>query len=61
MPNQDVETLAEDGRPPDDGTYDFDGLREFMRPLNIEGIVFHRADGEMCKIRKADYGMERKP
>jgi hypothetical protein len=38
----------------------FDGIREFMRPLDIEGIVFHHPDGRMAKVKKKDYGMKRK-
>jgi len=37
----------------------FDGIREFMRDKDIEGIVFHHPDGRMAKIKKSDYGMER--
>lgn len=39
---------------------DFDSIREYLRPLDIEGIVFHHPDGRMVKIRKGDYGMARK-
>jgi len=35
---------------------DFDGLRDFLRYSRHEGLVFHRADGRMCKIRRADFG-----
>ena len=38
----------------------FDGIREFMKDKDIEGIVFHHLDGRMAKIKKSDYGMERK-
>lgn len=38
----------------------FDGLREWMRERDIEGLVFHHADGRMAKIKKRDYGMKRK-
>lgn len=34
----------------------FAGLREFLRPLHHEGIVFHHPDGRMCKIRRSDFG-----
>lgn len=37
-----------------------DGIREFMKDKDIEGIVFHHPDGRMAKIKKSDYGMERK-
>ena len=39
----------------------FDGIRDFMKDKDIEGIVFHRDNGQMAKIKKSDYGMERRP
>lgn len=44
-----------------DAPRDFDGLRAWLEPRDIEGLVFHRADGAMVKIRKADFGLRRKP
>ena len=38
----------------------FDGIREFMKDKDIEGVVFHHPDGRMAKIKKSDYGMERR-
>lgn len=38
----------------------FDGLRAFLEPLDIEGLVFHHADGRMAKIKKRDFGLRRK-
>lgn len=38
----------------------FDGIREFMKDKDIEGIVFHHQDGRMAKIKKSDYRMERR-
>lgn len=38
----------------------FDGIREFMRDKDIEGVVFHHPDGRMAKIKKSDYGIERR-
>lgn len=35
---------------------DFDGIRQFLFDNNIEGIVFHRDNGEMCKIKRTDFG-----
>jgi len=35
-----------------------DGIREFLEENYIEGIVFHRSDGEMCKIKRVDFGFE---
>jgi hypothetical protein len=37
---------------------DFEGIREYLRTHNIEGIVFHRGNGEMCKIRRKDFGFK---
>lgn len=34
------------------------GLCEFLMANVIEGIVFAHPDGRMCKIRRADFGME---
>ncbi len=39
---------------------DFDGIREYLRDRDIEGIVFHHPDGRMAKVKKKDYGMKRK-
>jgi len=42
--------------------YSFEGLKELLIKLDIEGIVFHhRSDGRMCKIRKSDFGIRRTP
>lgn len=35
----------------------FEGIRKFLEENYIEGIVFHRDNGEMCKIRRKDYGL----
>ena len=39
----------------------FEGIKRYLaNPLNdIEGVVFHGANGEMCKIRKCDFGIKR--
>ena len=34
----------------------FEGLRTFLEASAMEGIVFHREDGAMCKIRRSDFG-----
>lgn len=36
----------------------FDGIREFLKENNFEGIVFHRVDGDMCKIKRVDFNFE---
>ena len=38
---------------------DFDGLREYLRTANIEGIVWHHPDGRMVKIKTKDFGLSR--
>lgn len=37
----------------------FDGLKEWMKDRDIEGIVFHHPDGRMGKIKKRDFGQKR--
>jgi len=34
---------------------DFDGLKEYLREANIEGIVWHHPDGRMVKIKRKDF------
>lgn len=36
----------------------FDGIKEFLSGLHIEGIVFHHTDGRMAKIRRSDFGLK---
>lgn len=38
---------------------DFDGIREYLRPGDIEGIVWHHPDGRMVKIKAKDFGIKR--
>lgn len=37
---------------------DFDGIREYLNSHYVEGIVFHRENGDMCKIKRVDFGFE---
>jgi hypothetical protein len=37
----------------------FEGLREFLAGRDIEGVVFHHADGRKAKIKKRDFGLKR--
>jgi hypothetical protein len=37
----------------------FDGLKAWLEPRDMEGIVFHHPDGRMCKIKKKDFGFKR--
>ena len=36
----------------------FEGIKEYLRTHEIEGIVFHRGNGEMCKIKRTDFNFE---
>lgn len=38
---------------------DFDGLRVWLSGRDIEGIVWHHADGRMAKIKLRDFGLKR--
>lgn len=33
----------------------FEGIRQFLEEHDIEGIVFHRENGDMCKIKRTDF------
>lgn len=33
----------------------FEGIREYLQSHEMEGIVFHRQNGEMCKIKRTDF------
>lgn len=37
----------------------FEGIRQFFRKHNIEGIVWHHPDGRMVKIKAKDFGLKR--
>ncbi len=45
------------GTPPTD----FETLKTFLDPLDIEGIVWHHPEGRMAKIKKRDFGLKRVP
>lgn len=36
----------------------FEGIRDFLEDTDIEGIVFHRGNGDMAKIKRTDFGFE---
>lgn len=38
---------------------DFQGLKEYLKTADIEGIVWHHPDGRMVKIKKKDFGFSR--
>lgn len=33
----------------------FEGIRKFLEENKLEGIVFHRGNGDMCKIKRSDF------
>jgi hypothetical protein len=37
----------------------FEGLKEWFKGKDIEGIVWHHEDGRMVKIKKKDFGLKR--
>lgn len=37
----------------------FEEIREYLRPGQIEGIVWHHPDGRMVKIKAKDFGFKR--
>lgn len=43
----------------DDVPRTFDGLKEWFKDKDIEGVVWHHPDGRMVKIKKKDFGMKR--
>lgn len=34
----------------------YEGIKAYLRLHYIEGIVFYRGNGEMCKIKRSDFG-----
>lgn len=36
----------------------FEGIKEYLRSNEMEGIVFHRENGDMCKIKRTDFNFE---
>lgn len=44
-----------------DAPREFEALRAWLAPLDIEGVVFHHHDGRMAKATKSGFGLKRKP
>lgn len=44
--------------PNEEITRTFEGLRAYLTEHYIEGIVFHRGNGDMAKIKRVDFGFE---
>lgn len=36
----------------------YEQIRDYLENHYIEGIVFYRGNGEMCKIKRSDFGFE---
>ena len=36
----------------------YEGIKEYLANNYIEGIVFYRQNGQMCKIKRRDFGFE---
>ena len=55
----DVHKLFRHGRIKlEDVPIEFEKLQTWLSGKNIEGIVWHHADGEMVKIKKKDFGLK---
>lgn len=37
---------------------DYDGVKQYLENHYIEGIVFYRGNGDMCKIKRSDFGFK---
>jgi len=37
---------------------DYGGIYDYLATHEIEGIVWHRGNGDMCKIKRSDFGLE---
>lgn len=42
----------------DDVPRNYAGLKDYLENHEIEGIVFYRGNGEMCKIKRSDFGFK---
>lgn len=47
------------GMPLADAPRTFDEIREYLSAVNMEGIVWHRDNGDMVKIKAKDFGLKR--
>ena len=36
----------------------YEGIKQYLENHYIEGIVFYRGNGEMCKIKRSDFGFK---
>lgn len=52
----DRDMLLPHGTMPVDVERSFEGIKEYLRDNNIEGIVFWKDDEPQCKIKRSDFG-----
>ena len=52
----DKDVLDRHGRMVIDVERSFDGIREYLRTHNMEGIVFWKDGEPRCKIKRSDFG-----
>jgi hypothetical protein len=50
--------LVHGGMTYQDAPRDFEGLRAWLSTHQIEGLVWHHADGRMAKIKRRDFGLK---
>lgn len=57
--NLDIDVLEKHGiRILNDVPRDYEGIKEYLKEHYIEGIVFYRGNGEMCKIKRSDFNFK---
>lgn len=55
----DKDTLIPHGKHPVNAPRSFAELKEWFKDAGIEGVVWHRANGDMVKIKARDFGIKR--
>ncbi|MFA7462372.1 MAG: DUF5565 family protein [Anaerovoracaceae bacterium] len=45
----------------EDAPRDYEGIKEYLRNRDIEGIVWHHPDGRMVKIKRKDFFKDKRP
>ena len=55
----DRHVLVPHGQEPVDAPRAFDALKAWFATQDIEGVVWHHADGHRAKIKKRDFGLKR--
>jgi len=54
-----IDTLERHGkRILEDVPRTYEGIKKYLEDHYMEGIVFYRGNGEMCKIKRSDFGYE---